>query len=113
MLGKRIHEHTVLLQAVMQVGSCGKTCRADASDRLTLTDRHAGFDAGRERRQMQIVRLVSRRMSNPHHPSIRPVERRGNDPASSDRHHRRAGRRCVVHASVRARPVQHRMHPPG
>src|SRR6187200_2462967 len=60
MLLQRIHEYPVLLQTVMQMRSRREARGTDAADGLALTDRCTGFDAGRECRQVQVVRLVSR-----------------------------------------------------
>ena len=108
-LGKRIQVHAVLEDAVVEVRAGRRTRLADAPDDLALLDSGPRADAGRERRQVQVRRLVAAGVTDADHSSglTRPLG--GFDDAGSDRVHGRAERRAVVDAQMRTTDAEHRM----
>ena len=99
---QRIHEGAVALQAVIEVRAGRGARRADPSDDLSLFDVRAGADALAEGRQVQVVGLDTARMLQVHEVAARAAVPGRHHHAARYRDDRRAGRRRVVDAEMRA-----------
>ena len=96
----RIDEHAVLLEAVVEVRTCGQAGCADAPDQIPLMD--AGPSTHGDRRQMQVLGFEAVRMTQMHHAAGAAAHTGFDDKAVRDRDDRRAGRRPVIDAEMRA-----------
>ena len=97
---QRIDEGAVFLQSIVEVRTSREAGRPDATDELALM--HAGTGAHGDRREVQILRLEAVRVPQMDHPAGPAARSRGHDDAVRNRDDRRAGRRAVVDAEVRA-----------
>ena len=72
-LQQRIHERSIFRQPVVQVRSGSQTARPDASDRLPLLNPDTGMNAGRKRRQVEVLRDVPGCMPDLDHAAVRRI----------------------------------------
>ena len=87
----------------------GQSGRADAADQFSLP--HARAAANRDRGKMQVLGFEAVRVAQMHHPSCAAVRSGFDHEAVCHGDHRRARRRFVIDAQMRAVFTKNRMQP--
>ena len=109
MLQEGIHEHTVLLQPVIEMRPGRGAGRADAADQLPLIDVHAGTNAFAERGQMQVVTFESAGVAKVDHVAAAAARAADTTVPADTATTGAPGRGTVVDPEVRAIGAEHRM----